>query len=127
MSKTRLRRIQYATGADDLKQSFSLNIEYRVRRRKRKDCGVFLMQNQIKVDKNRKGILFFLDFGPLICGGDCNQSHYACHAWSRPLEAIVRAKIYIYLELCRSCMCANLSIKSFGEFIVGYIKIMVHL
>jgi hypothetical protein len=69
VSKTRLRRIQYATGADDLKQSFSLNIEYRVRRRKRKDCGVFLMQNQIKVDKNRKGILFFLDFGPLICGG----------------------------------------------------------
>jgi hypothetical protein len=27
------------------------------------------MKNQIKVDKNRKGILFFLDFGPLICGG----------------------------------------------------------
>jgi hypothetical protein len=54
------RRIQYATGADDLKQSFSLNLEYRVRRRKRKDCSVFLMQNQIKVDKNRKGILFSL-------------------------------------------------------------------
>jgi len=25
------------------------------------------MKNQIKVDKNRKGILFFLDIGPLIC------------------------------------------------------------
>jgi hypothetical protein len=68
VSKTRLRRIQYAAGADDCKQSFSLILEYPVRRRKRKDCRVFLMQNQIKVDKNRKGILFFLDFGPLICG-----------------------------------------------------------
>jgi len=53
VSKTRLRRIQYAAGADDLKQSFSLTLEYRVRRRKRKDCRVFLMLNQIKV----------LDFG----------------------------------------------------------------
>jgi len=64
------RRIQYAAGADDLKQSFSLNMEYRVRTRKRKDRRVFLMQNQIKVDKNRTGILFFLDFGPLICGAE---------------------------------------------------------
>ena len=32
-----------------------------------------LIQNQIKVDKNRKGILFFLDFGPLICGAGQEQ------------------------------------------------------
>jgi hypothetical protein len=68
--KSKLRRIQYAAGADDSKQSFSLYLEYRVRRRKRKDCRVLLMQNQIKVDKNRKGILFLLDFGPLICGAE---------------------------------------------------------
>jgi hypothetical protein len=78
VSKIGLRRIQYAAGADDLKQSFSLNIEYRVRRRKRKDCRVFLMKNQIKVDKNRKGILFFLDFGPLICGGESWQHFCSC-------------------------------------------------
>jgi hypothetical protein len=52
------------------------------------------MQNQIKVDKNRKGILFSLDFGPLICGApqskgkplDSKELH---HAFSRPVNAMV--------------------------------------
>jgi hypothetical protein len=51
------------------------------------------MQNQIKVDKNRKGILFFLDFGPLICGaGRFAPPGNSCLSLSGPFIAIVRCK-----------------------------------